>query len=69
MAGRQDTGAGRSSGWNNPISSPFTCHKTAPAVVVLFSTDEAHDILQSRQVFDLPQPRLEVTDIASPGPD
>ena len=28
----------------------------------LFSTDEAHDILQSRQVFDLPQPRLEVTE-------
>lgn len=27
-----------------------------------FSTDEAHDILQSRQVFDLPQPRLEVTE-------
>ena len=27
-----------------------------------FSTDEAHDIFQIRQVFDLPQPRLEVTE-------
>lgn len=27
-----------------------------------FSADEAHDIIQSRQVFDLPEPKLEVTE-------